>query len=252
MAFDFSSITRGVRVYPERITLYGPHGVGKSTTAAQFPSPVFIQTEDGMGMLETPAFPLATKVQDVFEAIGALYAEKHEFKTVVLDSVDWLESLIQKEIKEQYDPKDLGYGKDAVLCAEQWRVVLDGLNALRLDRGMMIVLLGHCEIKRFDSPDSESYDRYQPKLQARSSSIVQEWCDAVLFCNFKALVKDEEVNKGRKESVKKAVGSRRLIHTGEKPAYLAKNRYSMPDTMPMDWPSLVQWLPSCNTQTTGI
>ena len=38
--------------------------------------------------------------------------------------------------------------------------------------GMTVILVGHAEIKRFDSPETEPYDRYQPKLHARASALI--------------------------------------------------------------------------------
>jgi hypothetical protein len=241
MAFDLSSITAGPRCQPPRIFLTGPHGIGKNTWAAGAPAPIFIQTEDGMGMLETPAFPLATTTAEVFEALNTLYSESHDFKTVVLDSADWLDNLIGKEIRANHDSKELAYGKDTLLIAEQWRLVLDWLNALR-SKGMTTILLGHVEVKRYDQPDGDSYDRYQPKLTSRASAIVQEWADCVLFANWKTFVKTETVT--TQKTVKKAIsGGERLIHTGEKPAFLAKNRYSLPETLPMNWKAFADALP---------
>lgn len=241
MAFDLSSITSGPRSQPPRIYLFGPHGVGKTTWACSAPSPIVIQTEDGLGMLESPAFPLATTTVDVFDALATLYNEKHDYKTVVLDSADWLDNLIGKEIRAAHSEKDLAYGKDMLLIAEQWQLILDWFNALR-SKGMTVILIGHCEIKRYDPPDSDSWERFQPKLVNRASALVQEWADAVLFCNFKAFVKNEAVT--AQKSVKKAIASgERLIHTGEKPAYLAKNRYSLPETLPLDWQAFAAALP---------
>ena len=241
MAFDLSAITAGPRSQPPRIFLTGPHGIGKNTWAAGAPSPIFIQTEDGMGMLESPAFPLATSAAEVFEALNTLYSEDHNFKTVVLDSADWLDALIIKDIRATHDEKALSYGKDTLLIAEQWRVILDWLNALR-SKGMTTILLGHVEVKRYDPPDGDSYERYQPKLTARASAVVQEWADCVFFANWKTFVKTEAV--ARDKAVKKAVGSgERLLHTGEKPAFLAKNRYSLPDTLPLDWKAFIDAMP---------
>lgn len=252
MAFNLSSITSGPRMQPPRIMVFGPHGVGKTTFACSAPSPVVIQTEDGMGMLETPAFPLATTTTEAFEALSTLYSENHDFKTVVLDSADWLDALIIKDIRATHDEKALAYGKDTLLIAEQWRLVLDWMNALRT-KGMTTILLGHVEVKRYDPPDGDSYERYQPKLTARASAVVQEWADCVFFANWKTFVKSEAVGKNLKAGgttdnkqtiVKKAISSgERLLHTGEKPAYLAKNRYSLPETLPLDWQAFVDAMP---------
>lgn len=244
MAFDLSSVTRGPRPAPVRAMVFGVHGVGKTQFAANAPDPVFVCTEDGLGMLEAPAFPLVSSFDDAISCLATLHADDHDFKTVIIDSADWLDNIIQREVRESYSEKELAYGKDALLCAERWRVVLDWLNALRRDRSMHVILIAHAEIKKFDPPDGESYERYQPKLQARSSALVQEWADAVLFANFRTLVKAEDSGDARRKATKKALATgERLLHTGEKPAYLAKNRYSLPDTLPLDWAAFAAAMP---------
>jgi hypothetical protein len=216
--------------------IYGPHGLGKTTFGAGAPNPVFILTEDGLGRLEVDHFPLATSYQDVLDAIGSLYSEEHNFGSVVIDSLDWLDNLVWQDINNKHDAKELAYGKGAVIAADYWRNILEGLTALRDDKGMAIVLIAHCEIKRFDSPEVEPYERYQPKLQARSSALVQEWCDGVFFCNYRVVTKETEV--GFNKEVRRGVTTgERLMYCNEKPAYLAKNRYSLPDSMPLAWDS---------------
>lgn len=234
MAFDLSSIKRGKAVSAPRIFLYATHGIGKSTFASLAPNPIFIQTEDGLGSIDTARFPLATSSAEVMSAIETLYTQDHEFNTVVLDSADWYEQILQREIEASHDAKDLAFGKGAVILAERWKLLLDGLNALRNDKGMAVIILGHCEIKRFDSPEVESFDRYQPKLQNRASALVQEWADAVLFANYRTIVRKEDV--GFNKSVAKGITTgERLLYTQETPAFLAKNRYSLPAQLALDW-----------------
>lgn len=238
MAIDLKSVSRNVVARPPRLMVYASHGMGKTTFGANAPNPVFILTEDGLGVLDVPHFPLASSFNDVMEAIAALYEDGGEtYETVVVDSLDWLDNLIWQTINAKHDAKDLAYGKGAVIAADYWRQVLDGLNALRNDCSMAVVLLAHCEIKRFDSPEVEPYDRYQPKLQARSSSLVQEWCDAVLFANYKTIVKKAEVGFNNEVSRGITTGER-LLFTTEKPAYLAKNRFALPETLPFRWDAL--------------
>lgn len=111
MAFDLTSIQRGPRSQPPRLLVFGPHGVGKTTFACAAPAPIVIQTEDGLGMLEPPAFPLATDTASVFEALETLYAQDHEFKTVVLDSADWLDNLIVKDVRANHSAQELPTAK---------------------------------------------------------------------------------------------------------------------------------------------
>ena len=234
--FNLNSIKKSNAMKAPRIMLYGPHGLGKTTFGASAPNPIFILTEDGLGALAVDHFPLAKSYGQVIEAIGSLYSEEHSFNTVVIDSIDWLENLINQDIESKHDAKDLAYGKGAIIAANYWRNVLDGLSALRDEKGMAIVMVAHSEIKRFDSPEVEPFDRYQPKIQARSSALIQEWCDCVFFTNFKTIVKKDDV--GFNKTVSRGITTgERLMYTVERPAYYAKNRFSLPETLPLSWDS---------------
>jgi len=239
MAFDLKSIRKNDAMSAPRIMVYGVEGIGKSTFGAGAPNPVYILTEDGLGSLNVDHFPLATSFADVMDAIASLYKENHAFETVVIDSLDWLEAIIQREIEQKYDAKDLAYGKGSLIAAERWREILDGLNALRNDKGMAVILIAHTTIKRFDSPEVEPYDRYQPKLQERSNAVVREWADAVLFANYKTIVKKDDVGFNQTNNRGISTGER-LLFTSERPAYMAKNRYNMPESIPLSWDAFAE------------
>ena len=239
MAFNLKSIQKNTALAAPRIMLYGVEGIGKTTFASQAPNPIFICTEDGLGSLQVDHFPLATQASDVLDAISALVSENHTFGSVVLDSVDWLDNLIWQDVEAKHDAKDLAYGKGAMIVADRWREVLAGLNALRNDKGMVVILLAHCQIKRFDSPEVEPYDRYQPKLQERSNAILREWVDAVLFANYKTIVRKDDLGFNKTNNRGISTGER-LLFTSEKPAYMAKNRYSLPESLPMSWDAFAQ------------
>ena len=239
MAFDLKSIRKNDAMSAPRIMVYGVEGIGKSTFGAGAPNPVYILTEDGLGSLKVDHFPLATSFQDVMDAIASLYKDNHAFETVVIDSLDWLEAIIQREIEQKYDAKDLAYGKGSLIAAERWREILDGLNALRNDKGMAIILIAHTTIKPFDSPEVEPYDRYQPKLQERSNAVVREWADAVLFANYRTIVKKDDVGFNQTNNRGISTGER-LLFTSERPAYMAKNRYNMPESIPLSWDAFAE------------
>ena len=75
MAISIDSLERRTANKPARLIIYGPPGLGKTTLASEFPNPVFIQTEDGLGNLDVAHFPLANSIKDVLYAIGALYTD---------------------------------------------------------------------------------------------------------------------------------------------------------------------------------
>lgn len=217
--------------------VYGVHGVGKSTFGAMAEKPIFIQTEEGINDLEADRFPVATRYGDVLGALSALYSDEHEYQTVVIDSLDWLERLIWAEVCSKRGVEsieDIGYAKGYVFALTQWREVISGLDALRNERGMQIILIAHARIEKFDNPETESYDRYVPRLNKHASALVQEWCDEVLFATYRVHTKhtDEGFNRKRTQGI--GTGER-IVRTTERPAHVAKNRLSLPDEFPLDY-----------------
>jgi hypothetical protein len=231
------SIETGLSPQPRRILVYGTHGIGKSTFGAMAEKPVFIQTEDGLGSIEADRFPLARRYGNVVTALGELYTEEHDYETVVIDSLDWLERLIHAEValKRSVDSiEDIGYGKGYVFALTQWREVLAGLDALRNERQMQVILIAHAAIERFANPETETYDRYAPRLQKLASALVQEWCDEVLFASYRVLTRTTGEGFDRKRVQGIGTGER-VLRTTERPAHVAKNRLALPDEIPLDY-----------------
>jgi hypothetical protein len=245
MAISLASLRQATSLTPPRILIHGVAGVGKSTFAANADDPVVIATEDGLGMLKVASFPVAKSFEAVMEALAALYSEPHVFRTVVVDSVDWLEPLIWKKACEENrwgSIEEPGYGKGYLAALDLWRQYLDGLNALRDERGMTVIQIAHTDIKRFDSPEHEPYDRYVIKLHARAAALLQEHSDVVLFANYRISTVKADV--GFNKKVTRALGSgERVLYTAERPAFLAKNRYGLPDVLPLDWQAFAAAMP---------
>lgn len=258
MAISMASLRRGNERKPPRILLYGTHGQGKTSFAAGAPNPVFLQTEDGFGEIVADTFGLLKTYDEVVEAAAVLCNEEHDFQTVILDSMDWLEPMVQAEACEQNGWKNIeqpGFGKGYIAALDVWRTLMDGFNIMR-DRGMTIIMLAHAEAKRFESPEVEAYDRYGPKLQKAASALIQEHVDCVWFLNQRvSIVRDDK--KDSNSRARGVGGGQRVLCTAERPAYLAKNRYSMPDqiTMPNDpaamWPEVAKHIPFYTQPTKG-
>lgn len=230
-------VQRGKVAAPRRTLMYGVHGVGKSTFGSMAERPVFIQTEDGLGNIECERFPVAGKYADVIVALGELYTEAHEYRTVVVDSLDWLERLIWADVCQKRGVEsieDIGYGKGYVFALTNWREVLAGLDALRNERGMHVILIAHAQIERFANPETDTYDRYSPRLHKQASALVQEWCDEVLFATYAIHTKTTDEGFGRKRVQGIGTGER-IIRTSERPAHVAKNRLNLPEELPLDY-----------------
>ncbi|WP_435018470.1 ATP-binding protein [Tundrisphaera sp. TA3] len=253
MAISLASIKRGASATPPRILIYGVQGIGKTSFGSSAPDPIFLPTEDGLGVIDVPSFPLARSYQQVVEAMDSLINEEHDFSTLVVDSLDWLEPLIWKrvcELERVNTLEDIPYGKGYDMALAIWREYIDGINAIRDAKQMMIVQTAHSSVKRFEAPDTDAYDRYAIKLHINkkgegAGALMQEHSDCVLFANYKTSVTQEDM--GFKQTRKRAVGSgMRALHTQEKPAFAAKNRYGLPESLPLDgntWGVLAQHIP---------
>jgi hypothetical protein len=219
--------------------IYGASGLGKTTLACGAPDPVVAWVEDGAGLLQVPGWKIET-FSDMMAAIGQLYQEEHEYKTLVIDSLDWLERLIWAhlcEINKWGSIEDPGYGKGYAAAVSVWRECLEGLNALRTHRQMMIVCTAHTEIKRFDSPETEPYDRYQIKLHKLAGALMMEAADVIGFLTHKVSIAKADGGFGKK--IARGVGgSERVLYLEERPASSGKNRYGMPSSITI--PSLEQ------------
>lgn len=241
MAFNLDSIRKTGSPKPPRVVIYGTEGVGKTTFGASAPSPIFLPTEDGLDALKVDAFPLLKTWAEIEDAIGVLAREDHSFETLILDSMDWAENIILTQVArdhglDAYDSnaKSLAYGRGARAGADYVRRMLDGFDYLRDTKGMSIIILAHSQVKRFDDPTTDAYDRYQLDLNKELASVLSEWCDVLGFATFRVSVKEETVGVGGKK--KRGLGSgERLLYTQEMPAWRAKSRWVIPSTMPFDY-----------------
>lgn len=239
------SVRKGKSVRPRRTVLYGVHGIGKSSWAARWPGAVFVPTEDGISDLDVASFPLCTDLVAAHGAIIELGGGEHEFKTVVVDSADWLERLIWRHVCSKEGKKAItdfgygaGYGKSAAIFAD----ILAALNGCR-DVGMHVVLLAHSEVKRFENPAGDSYDRYVPKLHRDTAALLQEWADEVLFANYRVDVRKASEGFNKERGVGIGTGER-VLYTTERPSHMAKNRLSLPEELPLDFDAYSSFLPS--------
>lgn len=224
----------------KKVVVYGPEGIGKSSLAANFPKPIFIDPEGSTTELIVDRLPKPKSWTMILEQID--WAQRQflagRFLTLVIDTVDWAEMQCVDHVCSTHGKKgveDFGYGNGYIYAKEEFGRFLNKLSEV-VDTGMHVVLLAHSQIRKFEQPDEMgSYDRYELKLGKKTSShtapLVKEWADMVLFLNYKtySVAADKE---GKKH---KAQGGTRMMFTTHHPAWDAKNRQGLPDELPLDY-----------------
>lgn len=254
-----SCVRTGQRIAPPRIVIFGPEGIGKTTFAASCPNPVFIKTEEGSGMLDFARITfenswdknqtgkeqkerreVAEELLEVNDALYALAEEPHDFQTLVIDSITGLEKLLQKDLCESNNEKDIhgtspgskfAFERGYKLEAEKLDHFLQALTYLSEKRSMMIVLVAHSSIAKFKSPDTEDFEYYELALEKKySAEVLKKWADAIFFANFERPLLSTEKEFGKTKAKAKVQQGElaRLLFTEKRPSHTAKNRWNLP------------------------
>lgn len=225
------TITNTRKTKPMKVVLYGVEGIGKTTFVSQFPDPVFIDTEGSTGFIDARKLPDPDSWTMLLEEI-AYMAQNPQGKTLVIDTADWAEELAKQHLmaKHKWQAIDqTDYGVRYVALSNEIIRLLRGLEMVK-NAGMNVVLTAHAVQKKFELPDQVgSFDRYVLKLEKRDAALIKEWCDMLLFANYKTTV----VASG--SGSKKATGGQRVMYTTHMPAWDAKNRLGLPDELPFEY-----------------
>lgn len=231
-------ITKGKRARAQRVVIYGPEGIGKSSLAAQFPDPLFIDTEGSTDNMDVARADKPTSWTMLMNHIAFVKANPTICQTLIIDTIDWAETLALQYICAQHGKsgiEDFGWGSGYTYLIEEIGRLLDRLQEL-VELGINVVLTAHAQVKKFTKPDElGGYDRYELKLSNKKtetnvSAKVKEWADMVLFLNYKTyIITDEKTKK------QKAQGGQRVMQTTHSPSWDAKNRHNLPEELPMDF-----------------
>lgn len=244
MKMSLSNISTGVIRKPLRAVVYGVEGVGKSSFGASAPGAVFIGAEDGTNQLNVARFPNPETWDDILSAIGELYQQEHNFQTVVLDSADWAQKMCFAQVAKENgcdSIEGLNYGKGYQMGAERYLQLMQGLDAL-VQKGMNVIVIAHAQISTFQDPAGDAYQHYTISCDKRITPMLKEWAECVLFADFDKSTK--EVGEGfNKRTIAKSYGER-IMFTEHRASHDAKNRFNLPERMPLDWDAFSQAIES--------
>ena len=244
-------LVSGVQPHGYLILIYGISGIGKTTEAAFADDPVFIDCEGGLNVLaqsikdkfgldlvRTPN-KIATQ-SEFIDALRFMAGTKH--KTIVIDTVSGLESILCEEVVAAYNQTEAGrknpvtsiaqipYGQGGEILAARWSYIMKLLQKTQLECGKNIILVGHSTVQKVEDPTTESYDRFTIDVHKKSQSVVINNVDAAFFCRQRTFLRDKETAKGKKLA---STDGGRVMYSQDKPAYLAKSRFNLPDEIEM-------------------
>ncbi len=229
---SLSAVTRGTMKRPLKLVGYGPSGVGKSTFASQAPGVIFLCAEDGTGELDVARFPEPKSWTHVLSACQELLTGEHDFKTLAIDSLDWLAPLVKAHTIEQNkmtEEKFDAYGRGESFALRHWREFIQMLDLLRADRGMHIIALAHSICKTFKNPEGDDFDRYQLALSNQAAALWEQWSDTMLFLTW-----ETATQKTSEHGRAKGLLGERVICTQRAAAYDAKNRFGLDSNIPFE------------------
>ncbi len=234
-------ITRGKLSKPQKVVIYGPEGVGKSTFASKFPGALFIDTEDSTVNMDVARLPKPSSWTMLRQSVDYVKTHPNICKTLIIDTADWAERLCIEHICSNANIKgtikgieDFGYGKGYVYLEEEFGRLLNQLQEI-IEVGINVVVTAHAEIKKIEQPEEiGGYDHWQMKLEKKTMPLLKEWADILLLANYKVYVVNVD-SQGAQKGKNKAQGGSRVMYTTHSPWWDAKNRHNLPDELPFDY-----------------
>ena len=229
------TIKRGKIERAKKIVIYGPEGIGKTTLASQFPDPIFIDTEGGSDHMDVARIEGIYTWDDLCLACGEV-AREQPCKTLVIDTADWAEQMLVEKLLTKYKKQsisDFGYGSGFTMLAEEFGALIQILDTV-IQSGINVVVTAHAAMRKFEQPDEQgAYDRWEMKLTRRVAPLLKEWADLLLFLNYETYVIH-----GDAMEKNKVAGGQRMMYTSHNPVWDAKNRFGLPEKLPMAYEKL--------------
>ncbi|MDP3936823.1 MAG: ATP-binding protein [Deltaproteobacteria bacterium] len=247
-------ITRGKVPGAQKATIYGPEGIGKSTLAAKFPNPLFIDTEGSTKHMDVARTPNPSSWAMLLSHVAYVKANPTVCDTLIIDTADWAETLCIAHIcaeRQWKSIEDAGYGKGYTYLEETFGKLLNILNDV-IECGIHVVFTAHAQMRKFEQPDEAgAYDRWEMKLEKKIAALIKEWADMVLFAGYQTYVVNVD-GQGVEKGKNKARGGKRIVYTQHHPCWDAKNRHDLPAELDLDFAGIAHCFPLRSVPATKV
>lgn len=231
----------GMKNDPQRVVIYGPGGVGKSSLAKSLEEvgirPKFVDIGHSTGRLDVRRIDNIDTWEELRGVLNTpeLFAG---YNAVVIDDMTTAEEMaanwVVRNIKhEKGKPingiEDYGWGKGLGHTYDEFLKIFGDLDQM-IRAGIHVICIAHDCTERVPNPAGEDWIQYQPRLQNPKSgkdSIrlrMKEWCDHLLFIGYDTAVTEDGKGKG--------IGTR-TIYSTEMPSWMAKSR-TLADPVPYE------------------
>lgn len=232
-------VTKGPQIKPMIHTIFGVQGCGKSTWASKFPKCLFLDLEKGSYHLDVARLDQLSSLSEVKEVLESIQKNAGGYKTLVIDSVESLESMIFEHVcaegkVDSIEKYDGGYGKGYVRSREIMSGIMKTLRAITESQGLTVILIGHSQVKNHTDPaENVAYDRYIMRCNDKMSAVIRDLSDSVFFCAHKvATYKDGQKTRAISDG-------ERVMYTSWRAAYDAKSRLNLPHELPLDYQAFI-------------
>lgn len=231
------NIKKGKVETPFKLVLYGLEGIGKTTLANMFPHALFLDLEQGSSYIDAQRIDSISTYPELTAALLEMQDRRQdyeEYKTIVLDTGDKVESMISTEVCHRNSKDnlvDIGYGNGFKSVREEWRNLLDKIDMFQRRTGKNMIIICHANLRKIEEPEnSGAYDHWELRCTYGSDSL-KAWADYLFFYKYESLLIEGDAKAGVKNKIS---GGRRVICTKHTVYYDAKSRGDLPPVIAVD------------------
>lgn len=189
MALPTMKSEKNYNLEDQIILVYGRPKIGKSTFCSNLDKALFLATEPGLNHLEV--FKMNINSWENFcYACAEIQEGKHDFTTIVIDTVDNMVMYCSQWVCKQYGvdyPGDLDFGKGWNAVTKELKRTLSSLSNLPYG----LIMIGHSKVEEVETK-TKKYNRVELNLSGKNSDVIKDMSDIILFMD-SYMKNDEEM-----------------------------------------------------------